>query len=386
MKFNLIALSLATVMLLTACAEKEPDSGQNTSAPTPQITTSGTLSTSVPDVTTDKAPEDAPTSTTTVGADDPNVPVVPPGTDDPPVTTLPQDPPDEPVVGDVKIPSELKNVASIYTPMTELSQEDGQKTLFELIQAASKAFEGAKHRSVKASGQLALDKGIVTFMLGASAVDLQLSYLSNGSMYELTSKTTTDTGKVAEDHQVYIGGWMYNTSVYKENGKQTGTDNYKIKMTQAQFSENALYGADSDMNDLSGLAKMISTAKYNVAGVMKDGRTVILAKGVDAKLMNSAMTSGGSFASAISEDSYSQMEIALVIGTDGSIDELYIDLPLNVVIDEGGIRFTVKGHLDLKILVDIPATVVIAAPDKGSSYKELSISEVYGNNAPLFRW
>lgn len=377
MKNKLIVLMLAAALVLAGCSGGASEN------------------TGINDLSGDPVTTTAPVGTTTLEGDSPKVtpeltadqqPITTdksPDTNGLPTTTAPgADSSDDPVPERLELPDELKDVAAIFNPVSGLTGDEAQVPLADLIAAATQSFENSEHRQLNANGRLELDKGIVTVMLGASAIDLELSYLTDGSVYELSSTTTTDTGKVTDDHQVYIDGWLYNTSVTTENGKQTGTDNYRVKMTQEEFSEYALSDADIAMNDLGGLVEMLSTAHYTWAGALQDGRTVVLAKG----MMNSVMGSDDSSSAAISDDSFERMEAALVIGMDGNAEELYIHLPLTVTVAQNGIRFIVKGELQLKLLIDIPQTIAISAPANGSAYTECTVEEVYGGDMNLFRW
>ncbi|MBQ8382182.1 MAG: hypothetical protein IJX47_03145 [Clostridia bacterium] len=335
------------------------------------------------------------TSNSTTTADSNGSPTVTPEvtTEQTPVTTFPSatteggiQTPEVPVGGKIELPAALAGLAKRYPLESEPTGEYADQTVAELIDGATEGFEKSVHRSLTAKGYMTLDSGIVTLLLNASRLDLELSYLSGENATALSSKVSTDKGKVTEDQQVYIGGWLYNTSVYKQNDKQTGTEQYKVQMTPEQFSDYALSGADTAMNDLGKLSELINTADSTAVGMDADGNCVILAQGIDADLMLTLIGSDSALADAVSPESFAEMEVAVVIGVDGNVDEIYFSLPLRLITEQGGIRFSANGVLEMTLTVDTPASVTIGAPASGASYPQISIEEAYAKNDSWLNW
>lgn len=379
MKHIIASIILAAVLLLPGCTQQSESSDD----PDADITSAATITdmtthTSDPSVTA-TAPittDDHISSTTAPQPDNTPVTDAPPATDDAPPATL------ETAV----IPAELYAIAQRYRLASGLSGSYAGKTVAELLGSATEAFENAVRRSVQAKGQIVLDKGIVTLMLGASRYDLALSYLSGTTETELYSQISTGKGKSIEDRQVYIGGWLYNTGMTTENGKQTETDNFKVKMTPEQFTDYALSGADRSFSDLSFLTKMISTASSSVAGMDEQGRCVILAKGIDEQLLHPILDPEDAIGNALSSESFATMEVAIVIGVDGNVSELYISLPMRIVITRSGITLSVNGRVELTLAIDLPATVTVNAPSGAAQYREITVEEAYANRLSLFNW
>lgn len=389
MKHKLASIIVLTLLLLSGCTEPPEETGQSVPTPTPLVTTTAvTTHASVPSVTT-TAPVttegNVPETTVPMTADKPITSV--PVTDDSPVTDVPPTTDDPPAVPEtVEIPAKLSAIAQRYPLASGLTGSYAGKTVTELLDSGTEAFENAVRRSVQAKGQVVLDKGIVTLMLGASRYDLALSYLSGTTGTELYSKISTDKGRSTEDRQVYIGGWLYNTGTTTENGKQIATDNFKVKMTPDQFSEYALSGADRALGDLSGLSKMIATADSCVAGMDEQGGCVILAKGIDEQLIRPILDPDDAIGNALSFESFDEMELAILIDADGRVSELYIHLPMRIVITQSGITLSVNGRVELTLSIDLPATVTVTAPSGAAQYKELTIEEAYANRSSLFNW
>lgn len=404
MKHKIASIALVTLLLLTACTDPAGQAGNKVDHSTSAITSRTDVTTSkLPSVTT-TAPvttEAAPSTTAPITDDDQPVTTEPlitdapateepatevPATTVPPTTdgepeTLPPAPP-EPAV----IPDELLSIATRYPLQTGLGGDFAGMTIAQLMENGTAAFEAATRRHVQASGHVALDKGIVTMLLNASRYDLALSYLSGANATELYSKVTTDKGKSSETTQVYMGGWLYNTNVITENGKQTESDDYKVKMTPDQFSDFALSGADKAMNDLSKLVQLISTASSRVAGMDGQGNCVILAKGMDRDLMKSILDSEGAIGSAVSPESFDEMEVAVVIGADRAVRELYFSLPMRITVTQSGITFSVKGRTELTLTIDLPASVTVTAPKGSDQYREITLNEAYAKSSFLFNW
>ena len=393
MKIRYIIALLLALLLLAGCSEGAAQTEQNAQS-TPSASTSVSVtSTTVPVTTTSTTTSDgngSPVITPVVTTEQTPVTTVPsPSTGDLPTTTTTAggtQTPEVPVTGKVEIPAALAGLAGRYPVDSVPTGEYADQTVAELIDGATEHFETAKRRSVTAKGHMTLDSGIVTLLLNASWLDLELSYLSGENATALSSKVSTDKGRVTEDQQIYIGGWLYNTSVYKQNNKQTGTDDYKVQMTPEQFSDYALSGADTAMNDLSKLSELIGTADSTAVGIDADGNCVILAKGIDADLMMTLIDPDGAIADAVSPESFDGMEVAMVIGADGDVEELYFSLPLRLITEQSGIQFSVDGRLELTLTVAVPASVTISAPAKGASYPKISIEEAYAKDDSWLNW
>ncbi len=378
MKNKILSTVLVALLLLTGCTNQTAEPSLTTAGSRPSVPTGA-------DVTAD---DDQPTGTATapVTTDGSSPTTTAPMTDDLPVTSTAPVTTDTPLPDAVQIPAVLADVALRYPLVSGLAGDYADRTISRLMDDATAPFETAARRSVKAEGWAVLDKGIVTLLLGVSRYDLQLSYLAGVSGTVLYSQVTTDKGKCSETEQVYIGGWMYNTSTTTENGKQTGTDNYRVQMTSEQFSDFALSGADRSLNDLSKLTELIATADCKVAGMDAEGNCVILAKGIDADLMMSVIDSDGAIGNAVSPESFDAMEVAVVIETDGGVNEIYLSLPMRITVIQSGVKFAVNGTLELTLTVDLPDSVTVIAPEGGSQYPVISIEEAYANDDLLFVW
>ena len=171
MKHKITLIVLAALVLLTACTDPARQSGDKVDNSTSSITSRTDVTTSkLPSVTTTVSvtTEEAPATTAPITDDDQPVTTEPPTTDAPttdaPTTTvppttdgepetLPPTPP-EPVV----IPDELLEVATRYPLRSGLGGDFAGKTIAQLIENGTAAFEAATRRHVQVSGQVALDK------------------------------------------------------------------------------------------------------------------------------------------------------------------------------------------------------------------------------------
>ena len=295
------------------------------------------------------------------------------------------DPP-APVLEKLIIPAALSGIAKQYPVKYKLYGDFAGLSVAELMDAATDSYETAKHRSLTAKGKMTLDSGIVSLLLNASQFDIELSYLGGESATQLTSKVTTDKGKVTEDLQVYMGGWLYNTSVSGQNGQQTATDRYKVQMTAQQFSDYALSGMDGQMKDLSVLCRLIATGTTCVAGMDEAGNCIILVKGVNATLLKQLIGASSALADALNDDSYKNMEIAVRISPDGVLKEIHFTLPMRLITNQGGIRFSTDGQMEMTLTVDTPKSVSVSIPDGGSSYTAISIEQAYAKDDAWLLW
>lgn len=404
-----IAITLSA-LLLSGCVSNEFQSAtsgtqETNHTPTQSITTTTTgqsdVLTDPPVTTTASAPittEGVPTTTEIAPITTETVPITtepaptttepaPVTTDKVPDTTAPEDdPPSAPVLEKLTVPSALSGIGKQYPVKYKLYGDFAGLTVAQLMDAATNYYETAKHRSLIGKGRMTLDSGIVSLMLNASRFDLEISYLAGGNATALSSKVTTDKGRVTEDQQVYIGGWLYNNSVSKQNNQQTGTDLYKVQMSQNQFSDYALSGADRQMNDLTVLTQLISTGKTVVAGMDEAGNCIILAKGVNDALLKKLIGADSAIADALSAESCKEMEIAVLIGADGNLKELYFSLPMRMITEQSGIRFSTDGHLSMTLTVDTPKSVSISAPSGGSSYSAITIEQAYARDDAWLLW
>ena len=78
-------------------------------------------------------------------------------------------------------------------------------------------------------------------------------------------------------------------------------------------------------------------------------------------------------ADALNAESCQEMEIAVLIGADGNLKELYFSLPMRMSTEQSGIRFSTDGHLSMTLTVDTPKSVSISAPSGGSSYSAIEL-------------
>ncbi len=385
-----IASLLILLVLLAGCDE---EGGTTTADPALTTPTTTLLSvettlgghdctTAVPE--TDIPVTDAsPVSTaapTTVAPTVPDTDV--PATGDQPDTEIP---PATEVLGPAVIPTELAQLAKRYPLVSAPGGSYANRTLSAILDAAGATFEVADRRVLLAEGQIKLNPGMVTVLLGASSYDLELAYRGNGVATELYSKMTTNRGKSSEDRQLYQDGWMYHTSVEVEKNQQT-TDQYKVAMTPEQFSDYAMSGADGVLTDLSGLGKMMATARYSAVGMNEAGECVILAMDMDGDLILSVFGSDSAIGDAMDRESFQQMQAAAVIGTDGNLRELYIYLPLRLSIRQGGISFSVTGTLELTVTAQLPDTLPLAIPEGGADFPILTIDEAYARRDDLMVW
>ena len=412
MKKKLLLLILAAVLTFSGCEEDSKKDQTNTSATTVTTTVTTTATTpvtttvttapvttttpDVPDVTTTKPDDqDEPTApvTTAPVVTDPapkteepsvtspkteDVPVTTPKTEDVPVTTPPT-PQDPPVVLDKGSEKELSDLLKKYPIISAPGEAFRSQTLVQLIESATLSFNESRRQSITASGYFATS---MPFLGEVSRQQMELSYLTDGTDYALSSKLT-EKQKVTDDRQVYIGGWLYNTSAVTENGKITETDNYKIAMTPKEFEETVLANTKLSIDTVRDLAELFSTAENIKAGMMADGSFAIVAKGYEFDDLIREIDPDGNMAQYIDADSFSNMESALVIDASGLLTELYVKLPLGIRLE--GIPMTMT--IELTVTPTVPTSVTITAPEGGDGYVERTIDEVYGDEDDfVFDW
>lgn len=411
MKKNLLLLILAAVLILSGCEEDPKKDQINTSATTvtttvttvttpatTTVTTAPVTTTTpvLPDVTTTKpGDQDEPTVpvTTAPAVTDPapkteeppvttpkteDIPITTPKTEDMPATTPPA-PQEPPIVLDKGSEKELSDLLKKYPIISAPGEAFRSQTLVQLIESATRSFSESDRQSITASGYFATS---MPFLGEISRQQMELSYLTDGTDYALSSKLT-EKQKVTDDRQVYIGGWLYNTSTVTENGKITETDNYKIAMTQKEFEETVLANTQLSMDTVRDLAELFSTAENIKAGMRADGSFVVVAKGYEFDDLIREIDPDGNMAQYIDTDSFSKMETALVIDATGVLTELYVRLPLGIRLE--GIPMTMT--IELTVTPTVPSSVTITVPEGGDSYVELTIDEVYGDEDDfVFDW
>ncbi len=385
MRNKLILLALAAVLLLVGCESKTPDDGNDEQTTTAPITTTATTTTastttipktdeqpSVPQTTVPPQTEEIPETN--------DVPVTTaPVTEDIPVTTEPSTEEESTIVLDKGSAQELSVLMSKYPIVGAPDGIFASKTLTQLIESASRSFCESSIQSVTATGSLAVS---VPLLGDISKQTLELSFLTNGAEYKLSSKITEST-KVTNDHQVYQNGWLYNTSTTTQLGVVTETDNYKIAMTPAEFAKNVLANTTLTMEGIQDLAKLLETATNIKVGMLSDGSCAILAKGFDFTAMMKELDPDGSITKYVDVNSFKNMEVAVVIDANDAIKDLYVKLPLSVNLE--GIPTTI--NFELLANPFIPESVSIKVPEGGKDYVERTIEEVYGDEDDfVFDW
>jgi hypothetical protein len=297
---------------------------------------------------TDPAPKTEEPPVATPKTED--IPITTPETEDVPATTPPasQEPP---VVLDKGSEKELSDLLKKYPIIAAPGEAFRSQTLMHLIESATCSFSESRQQSIMASGYFATS---IPFLGEIFRQKMELSYLTDGTDYVLSSKLT-EKQKVTDDSQIYIGGWLYNTSTVTENGKVIETDNYKIAMTQKEFEETVLANTQLSMDTVRDLADLFSTAANIKAGMMADGSFVVVAKGYEFDDLIREIDPDGNMAQYIDSDSFSKMETALVIDAIGSLAELYVKLPLGIRLE--GIPMTMT--VELTVVPGIPESVTI---------------------------
>jgi hypothetical protein len=388
MKKILLFLVLAVGLILSGCQKDAPQEGgtdHTTTTVTTPVTTAATTApviTTIPNVpgVTTSVPDDK-DDPTIPGTSAPSVtedtPLTTPETKDEPVTYPTTEEP--PIVLDKGSESELSALLTKYPIVSAPGEVFQSKTLIQLIESATLSFSESKRQSITAGGYFATS---MPFLGEISRQQLELSYLTDGTDYALSS-IITEKQKVTDDRQVYIGGWLYNTSTVTENGKITDTDNYKIAMTQKEFEETVLANTQLSMDTVRDLAELFSTAEHIKAGMLADGSFAIVAKGYAFDDLIREIDPDGNIAQYIDTDSFSKMETALVMDADGTLTELYVKLPLGIQLE--GVPMTMT--IELTVVPGIPESAAITVPEGGDGYIERTIEEVYGDEDDfVFDW
>lgn len=354
MKKLSVILLLVTALLLTACGD---DEAANTSADDQQSAVTTTAG------TTDGGDKDE-------GKADEGDPSVTDGGETP-------ENPDSPEFDEA--------FAALMEKFPVVSAPTGS---FASASSAEKIGEAIKRMDAWEGGvmQFKATVGVDMGSLGNQEEQIVSTLTTTDGAYQSVTETTSisaDETYTVTEKQIFADGVYY--YLYQADSDDEFSEKYKIPLSFADFEEKILGETEEategiDELELSQFTDMIEKALNYTAGMTKDGGCTYFGLGLSADdLEDTGLTEsfGEELGGTLTEDCLSKIATVVTLDKEGDLKGIYLDLPIEFSIDEGGLSMTMSMTVQLEVTVrPITANDKVEAPADADSYEELTLDDI----------
>lgn len=290
---------------------------------------------------------------------------------------------DEPLLD---VPTEdgaFADLLTKYPIVSELKGSFASAKPTDLIEDGLKKVEEMEGGVVQIGMSMSMDMG----MLGGQEEKMSMTLIQDGDDYRSLSETTStldgETYTTLKSDTFVDGTYYY---LYQSGeGEDEIVEKYKIPLSVERFEE-YISGDSEGIEDVSDadlgqIADMIGNALKTAAGMTEDGGCVYFAKGFntdalkDLELFADMTDEIGDY---LSDDCLDNISFAVTIDKDGALNGIYIDMPIEISIEEGEFSMSMTMSITMELTVR-PLTEAdkIEAPEDADSYETLTEEDLF---------